>query len=1761
MKILKKILVLVITLTLICTNGYCEEERAAHTEQIFISYTNEKYDEFGDTAQGEWDRITSMDGYEKEEKTVKELDEEMLAEIETRLIEQYGEGNYNIDYDEVAEEAVCKNGATDWLITVTVYDEPAPPAAPTYEDSERVEYSEDKGDWECITHRASDHRTDLETHLKVSLNPNRENLEGKESLYSLGDEIVLTGNACNHVMENYLNCKQEKREVTVSRTKYTFDEDGNVIDEDYDENYDSYTETREGHGKVEGSSTFNTQAFPVSVVFKGFKVTDKDNVTLVGGKFSGGLSDSYAETDLVKLNTGKLKITEVENIYYDETKGAFYGIIEVSCNCCKGGCYKEFRLYFGDRGDNIVTTDLTVKVTPNTSGTAKVTGIIDQNSDGKISDTEKAPITVTITDEKTLKVVAGNVYEIKGIDGNGYTYSRIVTVDGNEITNLNPYDYTMPYVPVKLIVHFTKDSGNDPDNNGDGYTLYVSSNEGGKAFTDTRPTGTTYKKYTTTLGDKKVTVEKISKVKAGTEFELKYEADPGYEFDRWEYRPFIKDEVIENGNKIKMPNSDLTATAIFKKKAVLPEDNKGPILKVTSNNEKWGVAYAVVNGKEISISEVKAGDEYEIVFYPEDGYYFTNWDYDSIESPFIDAKNRIIVMPRYDLEITAFFAPIPTLDAPSRSGDVKFVAETLTPEDNIIPGTVPEDLENIAAGAEVTFGVTANEGYEFVRWYFTDTFGKIIAPDNEYTEFGSGKFIMPDYDIIAHAVFKKIILSNLEVRIIGNGSVTSDGEDIPNGTIITVSNGKYIELTATPADKNKFLYWTDENGNILSYDKVINCKVDEDRIIIAWFTEKKAHTLYITSMEGGNAWTIGNENHPESSIIKKTDALGKTVYKIENVYEDEKFTINYKTNTGFTFDKWEYKPYITAEKDIRNKTNGSIEILMPNSDLTVTAVFKNDKSVLEPELRVTSNNKDWGVAYAIVNGKNTQMDKTYKAIPYEEYTLYYEAKEGYYFVNWSYSTTKSPFVGENIINMPNKNLEVMALFSPIPEPVYPTPVIPDGPEKPDPVKHSIDFIASPPEGGSVPEDLNDEVLPGSKVTIGVTPNVGWEFDYWYFEDENGNIIEVEVQFEPDGSGYFIMPDEDVRAIAVFKKAGRYTLYVTYTEGGSAWVIDKDLTKTVRIDEAIAEEIYDLEYIVKDGYKFVGWEFRWDKYPIGDIQADIYKKDNKALMPYSDLTVTAKFEKDDNNGPYKLRVTSNNYLWGNAWVEVDGKTYCWKEVNNGVVNQNSSSTPGIALEANKDYTIYYKVEDGYIYTNSLPADYFTRWPNSDFEDYLIMNIKEEFLTSDIEITVYFKPSPGEDELYDLTVSTNPDGAATVTGAEEGLKEDEEFTVNVKNIKSGYKFEYWYYETDGIKVIVSHDKKYTGKMPGNNLELIAYFEYTTTPPGGGSTDDRIYDLVVKIEGDGDVTDDKGNVVTHKEMKDGESITLVATPEDGYIFYGWMIDGEIVSTNPKQKFTIDGKSITVTACFVKATSSMADSFKIISVRDLRWKDYFVEGSALKGNVFTIPSTNTTMLQTVNNYPDVLKMGYAVEFELTTSQIERNKAVLVIEPTIINNKTGQEVPWDRVIDKLTNKRIDSKFEKIVIYGKEGASNSDTKTYQTSVKYDGTYKNNGVSVNKMIWNWVYYLPGEISFTDNSGNVLSKNMMPEDVTIRFNIELHEVENGIDYKPYVDTSNKGTLKQKLVLFEQKYSGTYWKGDVYKYSMKESLLDDIYDNAQN
>ena len=1599
--------------------------------------------------------------------------------------------------------------------------------------------------------------------------------------------IWLNGLDCIHAWHYWEECTSETYEYYLP----VYDEEGNYVDDDGP----YYETTSPGCGAIRNEK-WEVTYYPVTVHLDGFALNDETEFSYIDENTTTYYNTNFSRKTW-ETPTG-MKITDISDDYFDEGKGTHYGIITVSCDCCQGGCQEQFVVYFGPDGPIGEEKILTVKINPPNSGAATVTGLFWSDTQSKYIKSGK-----TVQNSGKLKVLPGTDYEIVPVASGSYDYVNM-TESGKELTRNSPYVFRMPNENMTLTVNFER--------NYKDYTLYVTSNEGGKAWTDYRPEGTTYEPY---IYEGKNLGDKISNVRANTEFQLKEKAEDGYNFSRYEYRPFVNDNDI---GKFLMPHSDLTATGIFKKSTKTVSAK--PKLTVVSNNPAWGTAYAELDGSRLSNpSEVDKGKTCEIKFEASPGYYFTNWEYDSEESPFINRDNKI-KMPNYDLKIIAFFAPIPEQDEFGNGKNVEFVAEAIDADDNImpgkIPGIVPQNLTNIKKNANVTFGVTANTGYKFVKWYFTDKDNNIIYPSNSWTDYGSGYFSMPEEDVIAHAVFRRTV--TLTIRIKGSGYVNLRNQSVGDGFRTTLVEGSKVNLSGEANTDYKFTYWEFNDGSPNNTNKDLkNYVVNNDITITANFVKKGYHTLYVTYTQGGTAEpTKYPSGKTKEDFYLDKEKIG---YKIENLKEGQTVTINYAVNGGYSFKKWEYNPYIISEE-----TGIITKITMPDSDLTVTAIFEAIPTADKPKLKVTSNNPDWGTAKTKDDkGNYTNMKKeTGNVTIGNDYPLEYEAKAGYYFIKWQYSTEVSPFIDTDTIRMPDKNLEVMAIFAPIPE-------IQD-------TKHSIDFTPVPPEGGSVPQDLA-EVSPGGRVTIGVTPNIGWKFVNWVFKDKSGRIItyKIEKYWEQDGSGYFIMPDYDVIAEAHFERT-TYKLYVTHTPGGDAWTYDgygkNPNTPTVCID-ALPGYTYIIYGNPETGYSYDGIGVSCDG---GDNPV---LNGNIITMPHADTTVTVKFKQNAR----KIRVISNNYLWGDAWLEVQGdNNYFWGGLETG---PNPNNNPGIDINKSKKYIVHFEPREGYLYRTIEPPNYVIddivwtgfgggwdsaaiaamseedRWKaqaaaqgaaeqakaqytarlNQRARNGGQMNVKlPETINSDITIIVYFEKA--QTTLNNLTVKASPDMLTNNDNVwidyidrncdcskvlSKSLSTGESFKVhatdqivkytNRKGEESYWKFSHWNmrerwpkepepiipsgtpwgemmtaiaayqasllkddaYEYGELIEGVSYENEYTGTMGDKNLVMYAVFIEDDPPPPPLLV---YYDLHVIIKGNGKVVDKNGEIVTTRRLLDGTKIELKATPYGGSEFSHWEVEGRDYGGNPRE-FKIKGKDLYVTVWLpdvIKKDEEIPNRLKIISVRDLRWKDYFVDNKGkLTGLEYPAPLTDSIMLRKPDGASkeiDILKMGYAVEFEFETSNVPTDDAVLVITPVLVQN--GREISLNSVKDYMSGNGVDldSSFKKIVINGDNSDNGYKTKYQTLATPIEAS--NNGVSLDKIKWNWVYYLPADIWFSGAT---------KDPITVRFDINLRR--------------KNGKYAENFITFEHEYRHSNWQGDVYRYSMKESLLDDIYNNATN
>jgi len=199
----------------------------------------------------------------------------------------------------------------------------------------------------------------------------------------------------------------------------------------------------------------------------------------------------------------------------------------------------------------------------------------------------------------------------------------------------------------------------------------------------------------------------------------------------------------------------------------------------------------------------------------------------------------------------------------------------------------------------------------------------------------------------------------------------------------------------------------------------------------------------------------------------------------------------------------------------------------------------------------------------------------------------------------------------------------------------------------------------------------------------------------------------------------------------------------------------------------------------------------------------------------------------------------------------------------------------------------------------------------------------------------------------------------------------------------------------------------------------------------------------------------------------------------------------------------------------------FRIVSIRDLAWQSEFVDTNGnLKNRILPIPNHDIPMAISSSNNTSV-KMGYAVEFELDIPKTINTSALQIeIIPTLAKNNTTK-LNWNNVTDLMANKPIDSKFTKLLL--------TETNTPQNSFLIE-KIKNKNSTFDT--YRWVYYLPAKITYP---------NAKESDV-IAVNLDINMF-----------------LNNTQILNLQQFDNSEWNGNVFLYSMKDSLLDDIYNNA--
>lgn len=271
----------------------------------------------------------------------------------------------------------------------------------------------------------------------------------------------------------------------------------------------------------------------------------------------------------------------------------------------------------------------------------------------------------------------------------------------------------------------------------------------------------------------------------------------------------------------------------------------------------------------------------------------------------------------------------------------------------------------------------------------------------------------------------------------------------------------------------------------------------------------------------------------------------------------------------------------------------------------------------------------------------------------------------------------------------------------------------------------------------------------------------------------------------------------------------------------------------------------------------------------------------------------------------------------------------------------------------------------------------------------------YLTDDSDkvIKAYFRfdpaapsePSePSEIQYFRLTLAAETGGVVSGGGKyQAGTKVSLYASCN-----GGFDFVYWY-NTKGE--IVSTNKSFTYIMPATNETLTAHFTYNPSNPSEPTDPILSHTITVSAEDGGTVS------VGSKRLLEGTSTTLNATPNEGYVFVGWYLNGELYTALRSFSYTMGKENVAFEAVFEFSPASPSEPSM---PEDKMYSFYLMTVIGKPGDVLDVPLT-------LSNLDDLYDMTFQVTFPAGLTPD--------LENVYMSDKaTGYEVSFTAVDDTM---------------------------------------------------------------------------------------------------------------------------------------------------
>ena len=846
-----------------------------------------------------------------------------------------------------------------------------------------------------------------------------------------------------------------------------------------------------------------------------------------------------------------------------------------------------------------------------------------------------------------------------------------------------------------------------------------------------------------------------------------------------------------------------------------------------------------------------------------DGYRFDHWKDDSGKE--YDTAELVVKVTKSDTYTAIFTDSKPEVMVTADS----WLGGTVTCNGTVVKPTT----DKFKLGETLHLTAKAHPGFLFRGWYVN---GRLKSLKHETTLVAKARGKTGHCVITAAFVPIDTVCVPL--------ADPAEGGTVKASRILA-DRGAEVALKATPNPGYVFTGWYTADGTFESADAEFTCHQERSHVHVARFMAKSYEVDATTVIDSGTGSLV------ESSAAGWVEGTG-------TVEAGHAATLTAHALSGYAFEYWADASGAVVSRD-------SIYHVVPTSDTTLQAVFSAKQYTVDVSCEESLGTVKGAGTYAagqvvtvravaaedtafvgwFRNGTCVSSKKTYRFTVREDTSLYAVFASGSYVV----STVASPAEGGAVSGFGGYEAGDRATLRAIANTGYSFAGWTD--DKGETISENADYTVKvtgdatytatfKPKSYQVVLSSSDDSVGtlsgegsyqfGDTVELNATPVGTKRFVGWYVLDAEGNksllSCDAHCWVKLDKDMVEGLEDETLELQAVF--ADPYEVAVT----GEVVVKDKASSRGCRVTGsgsfAVGDQV-ELTAVAGMGYRFVGWSTDKGGTSIVETAAVL------DVTATQDMTYYAQFESD---GQVTITVTGSSIFRGTALL-VDGIPAGSRSYDRGDMFM------AIAIPWKK-YHFSHWVDDAGV-TVSYSAFY-------------IGTAKENR-----QLTAVFYETG-----CDVQVATYPKGAgfSMVALGTGGSYHSAAIMFTVPH--KGWKFKYWVDEnglpvgaTPVINRVVFGNRTFTAVYERASMTVTAVDSRQGGHIEGSSEDESL-----------------GYAVTN-EVENGESTTLTAVPDAGYVFDGWYArndDGSLgdepLSTDAVWTF-VPEDNMTVEARFVEA------------------------------------------------------------------------------------------------------------------------------------------------------------------------------------------------------------------------------------------------------